>query len=182
MWNGLIRIFFLFFFSISVKLYISETPCYVAIKLLAKNFLGSHLKCQLSQLLPQLKQRKVGLTCCSNVCEWFSMLPTTKHFHIQEHFSLFSFRACKYLTVFPPEDHQQLYPFQLKQVFLVSCCCKHRGTIRLCPRLRLAPAHTQFASKVTRGLEHVQWSYRSEKGTEISFCFCLILCPYASFG
>lgn len=42
--------------------------------------------------------------------------------------------------------------------------------------------HTQPALKVTGGLEHLQWSYRSEKGRGIHSCFCLMLCPCASFG
>lgn len=153
MWNGLIRVFF-FFFSISIKLYISESPCYVAIKLLAKNFLGSHLKCQLSQLLPQLKQGRWALHTVQMFVNGFQWLPTT----------IFSFKNTSVYFLSEPVSTWQFFlqrninsciPSSLNKL-LVCCCCKHRATIWLCPRVRLPPVLTQPASKVMRGLEHVQ--------------------------
>lgn len=113
----------------------------------------------------------------------FQWLPTTKHFLIQKHFSLFSFRACKYLVVFPPEEHQQTCPFRLKQVFLASCCCcKHRAIIWLCPRVRLPSSANSACLEGDGRIAICAVSYRSEKERGICSCFCLTPCPCTSLG
>ena len=80
MWNGLIRNNFNFFW-VNVKLYnISETPWityYITTKLLAKNLLGSHLKCQLASCCPIQKKERQALNVVQVFANHFQQLPGT---------------------------------------------------------------------------------------------------------
>lgn len=162
MWNGLIRNIFLFFFGINIKLYISETPCitcYVTIKLLAKDFLGSHLKCHLSQLLLQLKQRNVGPYMLFK-CLWmifsgclqpniFSVKNTSVYF-LSEPLSTWQFFLHRNINSgSPPSLDKRFSRPAARSTELPSDCVPGSGS---------PPVHTQPALKVIGGLGYVQWA------------------------
>lgn len=175
MWNGLIRIFFWHKHQ-TIHLWNSSL-----LNSLLKTSWGRIWNANWASCCPSWSKRRWALQAVQMFVNGFQWLPPSKHFLIQNHFSSFSFRACKYLAVFPPEEHQQSCPFQLKQFFLCPAAASTDGW-NLCPRVRLLSSAHSACPEGDGRIGTCAVSYRSEKKRGVCSCFCLTPCPHLSFG
>lgn len=117
-----------------------------------------------------------GLRCCSSVCKSdLIVFHNPNIFPLWKCFSLFYFRDCKYLAVFPAEKHQQSKPLQPRQCFQ-SPDAGNPGPYECCMELLSVYTCTQHPSQRPWDEPCVCSVCTGEKGREDESSWPLLIC------